>query len=93
MAAMTSQVFLGVRITCAECHQHPYDQWTQQDYQGMRGFFAQVKYKKLGETEALLAEGDPKGKHPRTGAPVFPYALGTAMPEAAPKAIVDRPAG
>ena len=85
MAAMTSQVFLGVRITCAECHQHPYDQWTQQDYQGMRGFFAQVKYKKLGETEALLAEGDPKGKHPRTGAPVFPYALGTAMPEAAPE--------
>ena len=85
MAAMTSQAFLGVRITCAECHQHPYDQWTQQDYQGMRAFFAQVKYKKLGETEALLAEGDPKSKHPRTGAPIFPYALGTAMPEAAPE--------
>ncbi len=85
MAAMTSQIFLGVRITCAECHQHPYDQWTQQDYHGMRGFFEQVKYKKLGTTEALLAEGDPKGKHPRTGAPVFPYALGTVMPETSPE--------
>ena len=85
MAAMTSQIFLGVRITCAECHQHPYDQWTQQDYHGMRGFFEQVKYKKLGPAEALLAEGNPKGKHPRTGKPVFPYALGTVMPEVAPE--------
>ena len=85
MAAMTSQVFLGVRITCAECHQHPYDQWTQRDYQGMRGFFAQIKYKKLGEAEALLAEGNPTGKHPRTGEPIFPYALGATMPEVAPE--------
>lgn len=85
MAAMTSQIFLGVRITCAECHQHPYDQWTQQDYYGMRGFFDQIKYKKLGTTESLLAEGNPAGKHPRTGAPIFPYALGTSMPESAPE--------
>ncbi len=85
MAAMTSQIFLGVRITCAECHQHPYDQWTQQDYHGMRGFFEQVKYKKLGSGEALLAEGNPQGKHPRTGKPVYPYALGTMMPETAPE--------
>ena len=85
MAAMTSQIFLGVRITCAECHQHPYDQWTQQDYHGMRGFFEQVKYKKLGSIEALLAEGNPQGKHPRTGEPVYPYALGTVMPDAAPE--------
>lgn len=85
MAAMTSQIFLGVRITCAECHQHPYDQWTQQDYYGMRGFFDQVKYKKLDSTEALMTDGNPQAKHPRTGRPIFPFALGTAMPEAAPE--------
>ena len=85
MAAMTSQIFLGVRITCAECHQHPYDQWTQQDYYGMRGFFDQVKYKKLDSTEALMTDGNPQAKHPRTGKPVFPFALGTTMPETAPE--------
>jgi len=85
MAAMTSQIFLGVRITCAECHQHPYDQWTQQDYYGMRGFFDQVKYKKLDSTEALMTDGNPQAKHPRTGRPIFPFALGTVMPEVAPE--------
>ena len=53
----------------------------------MRGF-AQVKYKKLGETEALLAEGDPKGKHLRTGA-VFPYAFTPPCLRPRRKAIVD----
>jgi len=81
MAASASQVLLGVRITCAECHQHPYDRWTQRDYHGMRGFFEQIKYKKLADGEALVAEGNPVINHPRTKEVVHPYALGTAMPE------------
>ena len=85
MAAMASQVFLGVRITCAECHQHPYDRWTQQDYHGMRGFFQQVSYKASAGGSALLAEGNPVIKHPRTGKVIQPYPLGNAMPEQAPE--------
>ena len=86
MAASLSQVFLGIRITCAECHQHPYDRWTQRDYHGMSAFFGQVKYKKIaaGE-ESLVTEGSPQLKHPRTKENINPYALGTAMPEKAPE--------
>src|SRR3978361_757898 len=33
-AAAVSQVFLGVRIACAECHHHPFDRWAPADYYG-----------------------------------------------------------
>lgn len=85
MAASLSQVFLGVRINCAECHQHPTDRWTQRDYHGMRAFFEQVSYKKAGGGEALVIQGNPQVKHPRTKELVQPYALGTAMPDSAPE--------
>jgi hypothetical protein len=38
-AGTVSQVFLGVRIACAECHHHPFDRWKQSDYYGMSAFF------------------------------------------------------
>jgi hypothetical protein len=85
MAASTSQVFLGIRITCAECHQHPYDRWTQRDYHGMRAFFEQVKYKKSGDEEALVTEGSPQVRNPRTKEIVNPYPLGSKMPVEAPE--------
>ena len=85
MAASTSQAFLGIRITCSECHQHPYDRWTQRDYHGMRAFFEQVRMKKAGDEEALVTEGNPQIRHPRTKELVNPYPLGTKMPEAAPE--------
>jgi hypothetical protein len=34
--------FLGIRIQCAQCHKHPFDQWTQQDFQQFTGFFTRV---------------------------------------------------
>ena len=40
IAGTLSQVFLGVRIACAECHHHPFDRWAQTDYYGMTAFFA-----------------------------------------------------
>jgi hypothetical protein len=36
--------FLGVRMQCAECHKHPFDQWTQQDFQQFTAFFTPVQY-------------------------------------------------
>ena len=37
------RVFLGTQIRCAECHDHPFDDWTQQDFYGMAGFFWQAR--------------------------------------------------
>jgi hypothetical protein len=45
LAATTSQLFLGVSIECARCHNHPLDRWTQNDFNGMAAFFGQVRYK------------------------------------------------
>jgi hypothetical protein len=36
--------FLGVRLQCAECHKHPFDQWTQQDFQQFTAFFSPIQY-------------------------------------------------
>jgi hypothetical protein len=81
MAGSLSQVFLGVRIGCAECHHHPFDRWSQSDYYGMIGFFAPV----AARGDAVFSSGDPATTHPRTKKPVYSHALGTSMPEANPK--------
>ncbi len=44
-AESTAQVFLGVRLQCAKCHNHPFDHWTQDDYYSWTNFFARVDYK------------------------------------------------
>ena len=47
LAADFSQLFTGVRIQCAECHNHPFDRWTQDDYYGWVSFFTGIQ-RKLG---------------------------------------------
>lgn len=79
-ASALSQVFLGVRIACAECHHHPTDRWTQGDYAGMLAFFAPVG----ARGESIIAASDPITKHPRSGETVFAHALGTDEPKANP---------
>ena len=46
-AESAAQVFLGVRLQCAKCHNHPFDQWTQDDYYGWSNLFARVDYRVL----------------------------------------------
>ena len=41
-AEHVSQVFLGVRLECANCHNHPLDRWTQDDYHGLAAIFARL---------------------------------------------------
>ena len=84
-ASTVSQVFLGIRIECAECHHHPYDRWGQKDYFGMQAFFTQLQYKPSRAGEMLLTSGSPVTKHPRTGEVINAYALGTGMPEQSPE--------
>eukprot|EP00913_Durusdinium_trenchii_P023373 g21951.t1 len=43
LAASTSRIFLGVQIQCAQCHNHPFDHWTQKDFWGYAAFFAQLQ--------------------------------------------------
>ncbi len=43
LAARVSRAFLGVRIDCAECHDHPFDKWTQNDFRGLAAFFGQTR--------------------------------------------------
>jgi hypothetical protein len=46
-AVAAAQVFLGARLQCAECHNHPFDRWTQDDYYNWSAIFGQVDYKIL----------------------------------------------
>ena len=47
-AENVAQVFMGMRIQCAQCHNHPFDRWTMDDYYGFAAFFAQIG-RKQGE--------------------------------------------
>src|SRR5439155_5018106 len=46
-AEAVAQVFLGLRLQCARCHNHPFDGWTQNDYHSLGAFFARVQYQVL----------------------------------------------
>jgi hypothetical protein len=83
-AGTLSQVFLGVRIACAECHHHPFDRWGQDDYYGMQAFFTPVAVRGSPRGEVLSAAGNPQSRHPRSGAVIFAHALGTPMPKTSP---------
>jgi hypothetical protein len=45
LAETTAQLFLGIRMQCAQCHNHPYERWTQDDYYHLAAWFAHVKAK------------------------------------------------
>jgi hypothetical protein len=47
-----AHVFLGVQIQCAECHKHPFDRWTKEDFDGLEEFFAPLKYGRAGNANA-----------------------------------------
>jgi hypothetical protein len=79
-----SQVFLGVRIECAQCHHHPSEKWSQDDYFALAGLFTGVQRKKLPSgAEAIFARGGMDLNHPRTGKPVPAKPLGAAATDLA----------
>ena len=53
-AETVGQVFLGVRLQCARCHNHPSDSWTQDDYYGFASFFTQVGRKNTDDPRELV---------------------------------------
>jgi hypothetical protein len=85
LARSVSQVFLGVRIECAQCHHHPSDRWGQDDYFAMAALFSGVTKKKLVDGgESVIPTLAKEVKHPRTGAVIAPRALGGETKEFAP---------
>jgi hypothetical protein len=71
-----SQIFLGIRLECAQCHHHPYERWGQEDFYGLAAFFPRLTRKKGAEGEELLfasSRGDVK--HPLTAEIVLPRVL------------------
>jgi uncharacterized protein DUF1549/uncharacterized protein DUF1553 len=83
LAEDTAQVFLGVRIQCAQCHNHPFDRWTMSDYQGFVAFFQQIGRKKGEDPRETIVfnRGNGEAKHPVTGAVVPPKFLGADVPD------------
>jgi len=82
LAETTSQVFLGVRLQCAKCHNHPFEKWSQADYYQFAAFFARIGQKGSGdfgifgnETVVKIQDGG-EVTHPKTGAVMRPTALG-----------------
>lgn len=77
LSRSVSQVFLGIRIECAQCHHHPSDKWGQDDYFALAGFFAGVTRKPLPNgTQAIFSRGGTDLKHPRTEEVLPARALG-----------------
>ncbi len=82
-----AQLFLGVRMQCAQCHHHPFERWSQEDYYALSAFFSQVGRKPSGtrgEDLIFHKRGVATAKHMKTGASVVPAALGDAIPSIAP---------
>lgn len=78
-AETTAQLFLGVRMQCAKCHNHPFERWTQDDYYGFAAFFARVKQKKPnpnGEAEVIFLARAGEVNHLRTNQTMKPKAPG-----------------
>jgi len=78
-AESMAQLFLGVRIQCAKCHNHPYENITQDDYYGFAAFFARVKLKsqRFGlDDQVVYVASSGEVKHPRNDEVQPPVAFG-----------------
>jgi hypothetical protein len=86
IAENVAQVFLGTRIQCAQCHNHPFDRWTLDDYYGFAAFFNRIGYKQAQDPRELLvfASGAGEMKHPVPGRLVRATFLGGSAPEIHP---------
>ncbi|MCX6955321.1 MAG: DUF1549 and DUF1553 domain-containing protein [Verrucomicrobia bacterium] len=80
-----AQAFMGVRVQCAQCHNHPFDRWTMNDYYSFAAFFAQVGRKSGEDPRETVIYNSASGgvKHPVTGKDMAPKFLGGAQPEIA----------
>jgi Protein of unknown function (DUF1549)/Protein of unknown function (DUF1553) len=82
-----AQVFMGMRIQCAQCHNHPFDRWTMDDYYSFAAFFSQIG-RKPGEDpreQIIFNSGGGEVSHPVGGRVMAPKFLGGNVPDVAGK--------
>ncbi len=78
------QVLTGVRIQCAQCHNHPFDRWTQDDYYSFESFFTGLRRKAAADQREVYVNNDngaAPAKHLLDGRSMPPKFLGGAMPD------------
>lgn len=83
----TAQLFLGQRLQCAQCHHHPFEKWSQQDYYGFAAFFSTVSKKATsmpGEDIVFTKRAEAQAINLRTKQPVKPTGLGSPTLALAP---------
>ncbi len=90
IATLVSQIFLGVRIECSKCHQHPFESLSQADFYGFAAFFSDIRRKGTGlsppisgSEEFVFSGAGGKVIHPRTGAALSPKPLFASVSSAA----------
>ena len=68
----TALTFMGTSITCARCHNHPLEKWTQDQYWSMANLFSQVSIKNGDRPGEVTVQSQPTGDvlHPRRGIPM-----------------------
>jgi len=88
-SAAISQLFLGVRIECARCHNHPFERWTQGDFYGFTAFFTRLRAAGPNQNQDVVVQVLPAGeaRHPKTNQIIPPTFLGGGKAENLP---VDR---
>lgn len=72
-AENTTQLFLGVRFSCCQCHDHPFEKWTQRQYYGLTAFFAQTAVAQGARTVVFDRRDGGETLHPKTHQPVKPF--------------------
>lgn len=87
VAENVAQVFMGMRVQCAQCHNHPFDRWTQDDYYSFAAFFSQIGRKGTDDPRETVVfnSGGGEVNHPVRGQPMKPKFLGGDTPDVAGK--------
>lgn len=79
IAASTAEIFLGVEIGCAQCHDHPFAHWKQEEFWGYAAFFARVRAEnpnRFDQTPRLRDVNEGEVTLPETETVVAPMFLG-----------------
>jgi hypothetical protein len=83
VAENVAQVFMGMRIQCAQCHNHPFDRWTMDDYYSFAAFFSQIGRKQGEDPREIIVFNSGSGdvRNPVTNQVMAPKFLGGAVPD------------
>ncbi len=83
VAENVAQVFMGMRIQCAQCHNHPFDRWTMDDYYSFAAFFSQIGRKQGEDPRETIVFNSGSGdvRHLVGNRVMTPKFLGGATPD------------